>query len=154
MPRRVCVAGTFNRLHEGHVALLSKAFEAGEKVFLGLTSDGLAVQGRYNVVRSFSERKAALKRFLNSRFPDRAYRILKLKDELGPAASGDYDAIVVSTETRPNAERINEARIEKGLAPLGIIEIGMVLAYDGKPITATRVESGEVDERGRAQGNA
>jgi pantetheine-phosphate adenylyltransferase len=154
MFRRVCVAGTFNRLHDGHLALLSRAFEVGEKVFVGLTCDSLAAFGRATEVRRFSERKSALKRFLDSRFPDRAYRILKLKDELGPAASGDYDAIVVSTETRPNAERINQARLERGLDPLEIVEIPMVLASDGRPITATRIVSREFDERGRVQGNA
>ena len=35
----VCVAGTFDRLHAGHEALLSKAFVTGENVLIGLTSD-------------------------------------------------------------------------------------------------------------------
>ncbi len=35
-------AGTFNILHEGHKALLDRAFEIGDEAFIGITSDAMA----------------------------------------------------------------------------------------------------------------
>ena len=39
------VAGTFDVLHEGHKALIRRAFEVGDKVFIGMTSDRMAASG-------------------------------------------------------------------------------------------------------------
>ena len=40
----VGVAGTFDMLHKGHKALLRKAFEVGERVVIGLTTDEFAAR--------------------------------------------------------------------------------------------------------------
>ena len=60
----------------------------------------------------------------------------------------DYDAIIVSTETRPGAEAINRLRQKNGLAPLVIVEIPMVGAQDNKRISSTRIRGGEIDANG------
>ncbi len=36
---RVAVGGTFNPLHDGHKTILTKAFEIGDEVVIGLTSN-------------------------------------------------------------------------------------------------------------------
>ena len=44
--RTVAVAGTFDVLHDGHKALLKRAFEVGNRVYVGITSDRMASEGR------------------------------------------------------------------------------------------------------------
>jgi len=36
---KVAVGGTFDQFHQGHCKLLEKAFQIGEKVLIGVTSD-------------------------------------------------------------------------------------------------------------------
>ena len=59
------------------------------------------------------------------------------------------EAIVVSEETAPKAEELNRLRAQRGLRPLELVVIPMVLAEDGKPISTTRIRAGEIDRAGR-----
>jgi pantetheine-phosphate adenylyltransferase len=55
---------------------------------------------------------------------------------------------VVSRETAPTANEINEKRKAKGLKPLSIIVIDMVPAYNHAPISTTRIRFMEIDREG------
>ncbi|MBI5619403.1 pantetheine-phosphate adenylyltransferase [Candidatus Gottesmanbacteria bacterium] len=155
----VVVAGTFDRLHKGHEAVLRRAFAVSEQVTVGLTTDKYI--HTYKVFNfqfsNFQTRKRALEQFLKKKnWLDRA-RIIALGDPYGPvvpqsphdSAPPDVDAIVVSSETRMSAEEINEFRREAGWRPLAIIEVPMVPAEDLKTISSTRVRGGEIDREGR-----
>lgn len=128
----------------GHRALLSRAFEAGEFVLIGLTSDEMLKKE----AESYDERKKALENFL-SKF-GRGYEIVKLQDAFGPAISdSQLEAVVVSEETKHRAIEINQMRKKKNLKPLEVIVVPFVLAGDGKPISSTRIRRGEIDREGR-----
>lgn len=93
----------------------------------------------------YKTREKNLRETASSISGGKEFHILIIEDELGPATYGDYDAIVVSSETRDTAGRINEVRASNGLNPLDIIEIEMVLANDGEPLTSTKLLLGETD---------
>jgi len=147
----VGVAGTFDMLHKGHEALLRKAFEVGEKVVIGLTTDEFAVKmHKPHEVAPYKERLGELLAFIMREGQLHRTEVVALIDPYGPAAwDGGFEAIVVSEETAPRAKVLNALRAKRGLKPLELVVIPMVLAEDGKPISTTRIRAGEIDREGR-----
>jgi pantetheine-phosphate adenylyltransferase len=148
--KAVAVGGTFDELHKGHQALLTKAFEVGNRVLIGLSSDEFAKALRKpHKVASYTKRLSDLKRFLTKhRLSERA-EIVILHDPYGVTLSkGCVEAIVVSEETESTAREINEKRAAKGLSPLNIVVINMVPAENHTPISTTRIREGEIDRAG------
>ncbi|HVL88233.1 MAG TPA: inosine/xanthosine triphosphatase [Candidatus Thermoplasmatota archaeon] len=146
---RVCMGGTFDRLHRGHEALFARAFAVGTHVFLGVTSDALANRGRRRKVRPYRAREKSLRDFLKLRNWLSRATVARIDEPYGRALAGDYDAIVVSPETRSTAERLNEERVAAGRHPLLVLEVPHVLAADGAPVSASRIVAGEIDAEGR-----
>jgi len=147
----VAVGGTFDEFHKGHRALLMKAFEVGNHVLIGLSTDEFAEKLRKpHEIAGYGERLRELKDFLKKNgLLDRA-EILPLNDPYGPTLSSDQlDAIVVSRETEPRAYEINERRKAKGLPPLAILAIEMVPAENRVSISTSRIRQGEIDREGR-----
>jgi pantetheine-phosphate adenylyltransferase len=148
--RKVAVGGTFDELHMGHKSLLSKAFEIGEKVVIGLSSDSfVSKMGKPHLTASYSERFLELRAFLEkSGLADRA-EIVPLNDPYGLTISGkDLEALIVSKETELRAGKINEIRAAAMLQPLKIVAVSMVPAENCGPISTTRIRSGEIDRNG------
>ncbi len=140
---RIVVGGTFEFLHVGHRELLRRAFELGDEILIGVTSDSF----KEGISRSFEERKRIVEEFV-SQF-GKPYRIVEINDIYGPTLDEDFDAIVVSRETRKNAERINEERERRGLKRMEIVEIPIIVAEDLLPVSSRRIREGEIDEDGR-----
>jgi len=150
--KTVAVGGTFDEFHKGHRTLLIKAFEIGERVLIGLTSDEFAekLKGQKNHdIAGYEKRLEELKAFLKQHgFLERS-EIIPLNDAYGITLSqGCLDALVVSRETEYMAQEINKKRGKKGLKPLEIIVIEMVPAENHVPISTTRIYRGEIDREG------
>ncbi|VVB67861.1 Phosphopantetheine adenylyltransferase [Candidatus Norongarragalina meridionalis] len=149
--RFAACGGTFDRLHDGHKALLLKAFSSAERVLVGITSDGFASKktlGR--IIQPFEERKRAAAVFLSSRGLLKRASIIKISDESGPLVSSrcSCDCVVVSPETLAGARRVNAARTRKGMPRLPVVVCRLVLAADRRHISSTRVREGDCDRRG------
>jgi len=146
----VAVGGTFDEFHKGHRALLKKAFEVGDRVFIGLCSDDFVKKLRkpHNIA-PYEKRLEELKNFLRKCGVLERGEIFPLNDPYGVTVSRkSLDAIVVSKETEPRAHEINEKRRSRGMSPLKIVVIDMVLAEDWFPISSTRIWLGEIDREG------
>jgi pantetheine-phosphate adenylyltransferase len=137
---KVCLGGTFNIIHRGHELLFERAFENDNQVFIGLTSDDL-IEGKKTVdVDDYLTREGNLRSFLDGKGWKGRFTITELKDELGPAAHKDFDAIIVSEETRDGAHAINAQRESNSLEPLKIFAVKLALAETGEIISATKIK--------------
>jgi pantetheine-phosphate adenylyltransferase len=144
----VFVAGTFDRLHKGHEAVLFAAFSGGDYVTVGLTSD-LFIQtyksAQKEAIRQYEQRKAELDSWLETHgFTERS-TVVAIDDPYEPAvSSSEIDALVVTLDNKARGEEINARRIK----PLAFIEVALVPAEDGLPISSTRMRSREIDGSG------
>jgi pantetheine-phosphate adenylyltransferase len=147
--KTVATGGTFDHIHRGHVALLTRSFEVGETVMIGVTSDAFARAHGKRPDQTYEERVSYLKALLGERFPGRRYLIAKLDDYFGPGiASPEVEAIVVTRETAKRVPMANSIREAKGFGPLETVLIDYVLAEDSKLISSTRIRKGEIDTEG------
>jgi pantetheine-phosphate adenylyltransferase len=149
--KTVAVGGTFDEFHRGHRTLILKAFEVGDRVLIGLSTDEFAEKLRKNHnIEPYEERLRDLTLFLERNGLQPRAEILPLGDPYGvTVTNGEIEAIIVSRETEPRAHKINEIRMEKGIRPLKIIVIDMVPAEDHISISSTRISIGEIDREGR-----
>jgi len=144
----LATGGTFDRLHRGHRAFLTRAFMLSEKVIIGVTSDKFA-EKKGEGLTSYKSRVEELKKWLQeSGLWDRT-KIAKLEGVYNPKVLDNrVEAILITEDTRKGAEVINIERVKMGIAPLFIEKIDFVFAGDRKTISSTRIRRGEIDREG------
>jgi pantetheine-phosphate adenylyltransferase len=150
--RVVATGGTFDEIHAGHLALISKAFEVGKKVIIGVTSDEFAdkTKGRNRIHHIYEQRVVNLKEIIKNKVGGAVYEIYKLDDAYGPVVIlPQISALVASAETAKKGDDINVIRSRNGLPLLTIIAVDMIRAEDGSPISSSRIRAGEIDASGR-----
>ncbi|MGI0053243.1 MAG: pantetheine-phosphate adenylyltransferase [Thermoplasmata archaeon] len=146
------LGGTFDRLHAGHRRLLREAFRAADRVVVGLTTEAyLAAHPKPGAhrIEPYRVRRLALCAYLARYYPDRRFRIRPINDGRGGAVSPGPEVLVASEETGPAAQAINVERVRRGLPPLTVRLIPMVLGADGRPISSRRIRAGRIDRTGR-----
>jgi len=149
--RTVGVGGTFDELHKGHRRLLIKAFDIGERVLIGVSSDGFVERMRKpHATASYEQRTRELRDFLREHGILWRAEIIPINDAYGGVllSKDPIEALVVSKETEPTALRINKKRKEMGIDPLEIVVIDMVPSENHKAISTTRIYTGEIDHEG------
>jgi cytidyltransferase-like protein len=148
--REVAIGGTFDVLHRGHKILLRTAFRTGDRVLIGLSRNGFVRQlVKNHRVDPYQKRKRELISFLKKEQLFERAKIIPLNDPYGPAINDStIRALVVSRMTKKGADKINRIRRRRGLKPLQVLTIRMVVAEDFEPISSTRIRAGEIDREG------
>lgn len=142
----LAIAGTFDYLHKGHERFISLAFDFGEKVLIGLTSDIFEKIKTFD----FQTRKKELEKLLEKKGLSARAKIVAIDDLYGPAVSNtEIEALVVTEETKVGGEKVNARRKELELPLLKLIIIPFVLAQDQEKIASTRIRFGEIDRKGQ-----
>lgn len=156
-PSRLCIGdinfkfctigGTFDRLHIGHKTLINVALILSKEILIGVTSDQFARSLRKvmaELIEPYELRKRNIEEFLLSLGKSNSSYICKLDDPFSPALALEFatrlDSIVISEEPSV-VERtlsLNEARLDRGLNPLIIIQIPLIRDPYGEVISSTR----------------
>ena len=148
--RRLGLGGTFDLLHRGHEHVLKLAFQLAERVVLALSTDELASEIKGRRVTPYEQRKKRVEEFLEGEGLKGRFEIVPIRDRLGTAVEDpEMEAVLLSLENASAASKINEERRRRGLKPVEIVFFEKVLAEDGRPISTSRIISGEIDREGR-----
>lgn len=140
------VAGTFDVLHDGHRALLARAFEVSDRVLVGITSDAMASAGRERSL-PLEVRERALRAYLDTLG---RYELFVIDDMYGPRDMMDrVDVLVVSEETVGNGGILNDERASRGLPRLELSVVPLVRAENGGKISSSAILRGEYGRSGR-----
>jgi pantetheine-phosphate adenylyltransferase len=148
MYKTIFLGGTFDTLHKGHISLLTRAFDVGGLVTIGLTSDAFVGKFKKGPYKPFSDREKAISDWLAANSLTDRSAIVPIDNPYEPAATGAYSAIMVTGENRFRGEEINAIRLGRGLPPLELIDIPLVSAEDGLPISSSRIREGQIDNSG------
>lgn len=142
------VAGTFNVLHDGHKALLDRAFSLGDTVYIGITSDTMAASSRSSV-NTFYLRKTAVEAYAVSK--NHPFRIFPIDDVFGPDEMMDAaDVLVVSEETLDNGKKVAERSASRGKR-LELSVVSIVKKDDGTKISSTDIIKGVCSRSGNTK---
>ncbi|MGQ9513808.1 MAG: phosphopantetheine adenylyltransferase [Thermoproteota archaeon] len=148
--KRAAIGGTFDKFHKGHRGLLSAALKGCTELLIGITSDKYARTFKDHPVEPFAVRSAKVKRFVRRVGRGKKVEIVKIEDPYGPTIEDkDLKVLYVTKNNRRRGEEINDRRLKIGLHPLELVELPMVLAEDGKPISSTRIRKRIIDSEGR-----
>jgi inosine/xanthosine triphosphatase len=145
IPVKAILGGTFNIIHDGHKALIKRAFELSDDVIIGLTTDEFASKGRKRI-NPYYLRMKGLIFFLES--IRRSAEIVPMSDQFGSALTVEKGYLVVSKETERTGKEINEKRAASGLEPMFISVIDMVKGNSGVELHASNILSGEYSRSG------
>lgn len=147
------MGGTFDIIHDGHMAMLKTAFQDSDLVTIGLTTDDRASDPRERDITPIKERFSNLKDICltYSNIFNCDFEIKKIDNSYGGAVDTNADAIVISPEekTLDRAREINKKRTNNDLDRLQIIQAPMIRDYKGRKISSTNIHNNEIDKHGR-----
>ena len=139
----VGLGGTFDHLHNGHRVLLQTAFKLGKKVAIAMTTKELLRDKEFfHLIQPYNVREKNLIKYIEEELKilKKYYTIIPLKDPFGPAITDpDLEAHISSMETYKVALEINRRRIERGLNPLFLTIIPMVMDDQGERYSSTSI---------------
>jgi len=146
----VVLGGTFDHFHSGHKRILDFAFHYGTHVTIGIVGKTVLKEKQLpTILETYSIRKDSVMSYVSLNAWNKKCTIIELKDIYGPAVTdAKFEAIIVTRETKPNAIKINEGRVENGMSPLKILEIPFMKGSDNKIIRSTRVRYGLINRDG------
>ena len=135
------MGGNLDHLHEGHKLLLKTALEVSESIVIGLTTEKMHKNKQFKEkIEDYSTRKLKIEKFIQTFSDLKRVQIIELNDSYGPPIEDkNYEALIISQETIPNALEINEIREQSGMKPLILVVIPILRDEKGNKISSTEI---------------
>ena len=76
--------------------MLSKAFEEGNEIYIGLTTDTMASRSRKVTLQDYDTRLQNLNNILGQMAGNKPFFVFPLDDPMGRAANGNFDFLIYS----------------------------------------------------------
>src|SRR3989344_4370579 len=131
--QHIALGGTFDLLHLGHKMLLKIAFDAGQFISIGVTTDKFAKTFNKQPFENERLRYKNLIAHLKANNWHKRARIIALSDIYGTTLKDPtIEALIVSEETKERADLVNHKRQKSNLKTLNLIIFPQVAAQDGK----------------------
>lgn len=141
------LGGTWDSFHAGHRSLLLAALRFGDRVDIGVTTQDFAIPRTDHALDPFEQRREAVEGFCARQGVDDRTSTMPIDDIYGNAG-GAGDALVVTEDTLPNGEKINERRRERGHDPMELIVVDRLRDEAGDIVSSSRIRAGEIDRDG------
>ncbi len=142
---KVIVAGTFDRLHDGHRHLLQCAlYCAVEELIIGITIDEMNKYKMYsNIIEPYLVRKNSVKNYIDSINIDKvSINIIMIEDKYSISITDrEIKAIVLTDENYDIGLEINELRIKNGLEKLELIKVSKIGNYSSTSLRIAEIIS-------------
>ena len=141
------LGGTFDRLHDGHRALILGTSLECDHLQIHVTSDSM-IANKGPLIQDIDTRLKQIQDMLIEESINASLHVLQ--DKYGPAVSLEKCSVIGCTEeTLSSCEEINEIRETDGLSPLRIVKIEHTLDEGGQILSSSRIRSGIVDQNGK-----
>lgn len=151
MYKLIICGGTFDRLHAGHKAFLRFAFQEGEKVIIGITSDKYVLEHKKNAtVLPFFQRKKEVEDFLRHEGLLERATIVAIDSRFDQTQMPESAsvALLVTQETASVGEEINKKRQKDNLSPLHLLLFPYKENAQGEKISSSAIREGMMTREG------
>jgi len=154
--KHAILAGTFDRIHDGHISCLKVAFESSDRVTIGLTTSKLHSDKEFSqIIQTYDFRKKELLKVIKQRWPQVSATVLPIENIYGSSVKDStIDAIVVTEVTLQNGKKVNVERVRRGLNELKLIICPIIPAQDNMILSSSRIRRGEIDREGKVYSKA
>ncbi len=149
--KHAVLGGTFDHLHAGHKHILTQAFAFAKHITIGITSDDF-VKGKKlsGSIQPYEVRTGVLKEYLLAKKVNARVSFEELHDIYGSAATRiDIDAIIVTSDSEPNAHKLNKKRSENNRPKLYLMRVPLLTDTSGMVISSSRIRQGIINRKGK-----
>ncbi len=135
----VVLGGTFDHFHNGHKALIDKAFSIGEKVTIGIAKKNLYKNKLLaESIEPFAIRHTAVSNYLQENKLSEQAKLVPINNIFGPSITDKtFDAIIASKQTYQNTLLVNQKRSRVNLPLLKIITVDDVFRATEEILSGT-----------------